>query len=264
MEKGAGLQYEEYGQGDAVLLIHGAFVSDALLPVAREPVLTERYRTIWYRRPGYGESDPASPPFSIADQAGSARALLEHLGVERAHVVGHSGGGVIATEFALQVPDLVRSLVVLEPAILPPPIAEAFPQMLAPAVEAYQSGNPGAGVDAFMSMIGSDSNWRSELAKTLPDGPERADRDAHVTFDIDLPEINEWVFDADRGSRLSPPVCYVLGIESGPLIEGAMDHFLSLVPKAEVVRLPGLDHSMCTEGPAQVAEAVATFIARQP
>ncbi len=46
--------------------------------------------------------------------------------------------------------------------------------------------------------------------------------------------------------------------------EAAMDHFLSLVPKAEEVRLPGLDHSMCTEGPALVAEAVAGFLARQP
>jgi pimeloyl-ACP methyl ester carboxylesterase len=264
MLKAKGLEYEEHGQGDPVLLIHGAFVSDALSPVAREPALTERYRTIWYRRRGYGGSDPVSPPFSIAEQAGDAQALLEHLGVERAHVVGHSGGGVIATELALKAPQLVRSLVVLEPAIFPPALGEAFPEMLAPAREAYLSGDAGGGVDSFMNVIGSDPDWRNQLAKTLPAGPEQADSDAHVTFDVDLPQFAGWFFDGDRGSRLSLPVCYVFGNESGLMIEALRDHFLSLVPKAEEVRLPGLDHSMCTEGPALVAEAVAEFLARQP
>ncbi len=264
MLKAEGLEYELHGDGEAVLLIHGAFISDALSLVAREPALTERYRTIWYRRRGYGGSDPVSPPFSIAQQAGDAQALLAHLGVERAHVVGHSGGGVYATELALQASQLVRSLVVLEPAIMPPPIAAAFPEMLAPARETYLSGDAGGGVDSFMNLIGGDPDWRNQLAKTLPAGPEQADKDAHVTFDVDLPQISEWVFDGDRASRLSLPVCYVFGNESGPMIEAARDHFLSLVPKAEEVRLPGLDHSMCTEGPALVAEAIADFLSRHP
>ncbi len=264
MLKAKGLEYEEHGQGEPVLLIHGAFISDALCLVAREAALAKRYRVIWYRRRGFGGSDPVSPPFSIAEQAGDAQALLAHLGVKRAHVVGHSGGGVIATQLALQAPQLVRSLVVLEPAILPPALAAAFPEMLAPAMEAYRSGNVGGAVDLFMNMVAPEPDWRTELAKTLPAGPEQADRDAHVTFDVDLPQIPEWVFGGDRASRLSLPVCYVFGIESGPMIEALRDHFLSLVPKAEEVRLPGLDHSMCTEGPALVAEAVAEFLARQP
>ena len=264
MHKAKGLEYEEHGQGEPVLLIHGAFISDALSLVAREAALTERNRVIWYRRRGYGGSDPVSPPFSIAEQAGDARTLLAHLGVEHAHVVGHSGGGVIATELALQAPQLVRSLVVLEPAIMPPPVVAMFPEMLTPAREAYLSGNPGGGVDAFMNMISSDPLWRDQLAKSLPSGPEQADKDAHVTFDVDLPQISEWVFDDERARRLSMPVCYVFGNESGPMIEAARDHFLSLVPKAEEVQLPGLDHSMCTEGPASVAGAVAEFLARHP
>ena len=263
MLKAKGLEYEEHGHGEAVLLIHGAFISDALSLIACEAALTERNRVIWYRRRGYGGSDPVSAPFSIAEQAGDAQALLEHLGVEWAHVVGHSGGGVIATELALQAPQLVRSLVVLEPAIMPPPIVAVFPEMLAPARKAYLSGDAGGGVDAFMNVIGGDPDWRNQLGKTLPAGPEQADKDAHVTFDVDLPEISEWVFDADRASRLSLPVCFVFGNESGPMGEAARDHFLSLVPQAESVELPGLDHSMCTEGPALVAEAVVKFLARQ-
>jgi pimeloyl-ACP methyl ester carboxylesterase len=262
MQKATGLEYEEHGQGDPVLLIHGAFVSDALSLVAREPVLCERHRVIWYRRRGYGGSDPVSAPYTISDQAGDARALLGHLGVERAHVVGHSGGGVIATELALQAPELVRSLAVLEPAILPPPLQAAFPEMLAPALDAYRAGDVGAGVDAFMDMVAPAPDWRGELAAVLPDGPERADRDAHVTFDVDLLEINDWRFDAERASQLSLPVAYFVGDASGPMIEGLRDHFLALVPKAERVDLAGVNHSMNTQDPGQVAGAVAEFIAR--
>jgi pimeloyl-ACP methyl ester carboxylesterase len=264
MLKAKGLEYEEHGRGDPVLLIHGAFISDALSLVAREAALSERNRLIWYRRRGYGGSDPVSAPYSIAEQARDAQALLAHLGVERAHVVGHSGGGVIATELALQAPRLVRSLVVLEPAILPPPIAAAFPQMLAPLVETFRSGNVGGAVDLFMNMAAPEPDWRSELAKTLPAGAEQADDDAAVTFDVDLPQVSEWVFDADRASRLLPPVLYVWGSESGPFIETLKDHFLSLVPKAESVKLPGVDHSMNTKAPGLVASAVAEFLARQP
>ncbi len=264
MLKARGLEYEEHGQGEPVLLIHGAFISDALSLIAREPVLTERNRVIWYRRRGYGGSEPVSPPFSIAEQAGDAQALLAHLGVKRAHVVGHSGGGVIATQLALQAPQLVRSLVVLEPPIMPPPLAAAVPEMLVPIMEAYRSGDVPGAVDLFMNMVAPEPDWRSELAKTLPAGPEQADRDAPVTFDEHLPQITEWVLDGDRASRLSPPVVYVWGSESGPMIEAGRDHFLALVPKALSVELSGVDHSMNTSDPGLVAGAVAEFLARQP
>lgn len=264
MLKAKGLEYEEHGQGEPVLLIHGAFISDALSLVAREAALAERNRVIWYRRRGYGGSDPGSAPFSIAEQAGDAQALLAHLGIEQAHVVGHSGGGVIATELALQAPKLVRSLAVLEPAIFPPALAEAFVEMLAPAMEAYRSGNVGGAVDLFMNIVAPEPDWRGELAKTLPAGPEQADNDAPVTFGVELVKFAEWVFDGDRASRLSPPVVYVWGSESGPLIEDLRDHFLSLVPKAESVELPGVNHSMNTKAPGLVAGAVAEFLARQP
>lgn len=263
MRKANGLEYEEHGKGDPVLLIHGAFISDALSLVAREPALADRYRVIWYRRRGYGGSRPVSGPFSVAEQAADARGLLAELGVERAHVVGHSGGGVIATELALQSPKLVRCLVELEPAIFPPALAEAFPRMLAPALEAYRAGNVSAGVDLFMNMVAPADDWRGDLAKALPKGPEDADRDAAVTFD-ELSGFTSWTFDSDRGRALACPVVYGWGTESGPMFEAARDHFLSLVPRAESVELPGVNHSMNTEDPALVAKVVAEYLARQP
>jgi pimeloyl-ACP methyl ester carboxylesterase len=264
MRKVVGLEYQEHGRGEPLLLIHGAFIADALSRVAREPSLTRSHRVIWYRRRGYGGSDPVSPPFSIAQQADDARDLLAGLGIERADVLGHSGGGVIATELALRAPGLVRSLVVLEPAIFPPALVEAFTGMLAPVLAAYGSGDVQGSVDAFMKLVGPERewDWRAELAAALPGAPEQADRDAPVTFDIDLPQIATWRFDADRARDLACPVLYVQGSESGPLYETLQDHFLSLVPKAEPIELRGVDHSMPMQNPGLVADLVARFLAR--
>ncbi len=69
MLEAEGLECEAIGHGEAVLLIHGALVADAFLPLMREAALADRYRLIRYRRRGYGGSDPVSGTFSLAQQA---------------------------------------------------------------------------------------------------------------------------------------------------------------------------------------------------
>lgn len=116
MKRARGLEYEVAGDGEAVIFIHDAIVADAFAPIMTEPALGG-YRLIRYRRRGYGGSDaPTSPP-SIEEHARDAQALLAHLGVTRAHVVGHSGGGPIAFQLTIDAPDMVRSLILLEPVL---------------------------------------------------------------------------------------------------------------------------------------------------
>ena len=93
---GAELEFEITGTGEPVVLIHGALIAEAYAPLCREPALNSRYQLVRYHRRGYAGSSPVRAPFSIGQQAADCRALLEYLGIERAHVVGHSGGGVIA------------------------------------------------------------------------------------------------------------------------------------------------------------------------
>ena len=84
----------------------------------RQPALTDRYRVLNYHRRGFAGSTAGSEPASIADHAADALALMRHVGFERAHVVGHSLGGAIALQLALDAPEAVRSLVLLEPALM--------------------------------------------------------------------------------------------------------------------------------------------------
>lgn len=264
MRKAEGLEYEASGDGVAVLLIHGALVADAMLPLTREAALSDRYRLIRYRRRGHAGSDPLPRGFGTEGHAQDARALAKHLGVDRAHVIGHSGGGAIAVELALQAPDFVHSLVVLEPAIIPAELAPTFSENAAPVLEAYRSGDAGRAVDLWMNMVSVGPDWRSTVARTVPGGAEQAEKDVSAFFDVDLPGFLEWSFDRERASRIRQPVLYVYGSESGPLIEAGKRHFLSLVPHAEEVVLRGVDHAMQMSEPKLVAEAAADFLSRHP
>ncbi|MBV9173537.1 MAG: alpha/beta fold hydrolase [Chloroflexi bacterium] len=70
-------------------------LAEAYAPPCAEPALTSHSRLVHYHRRGYAGSSRVAAPFSIAQQAADCLAVLRHLGIERAHVVGHSSGGAI-------------------------------------------------------------------------------------------------------------------------------------------------------------------------
>ena len=164
---GAELEFEVTGTGEPVLLIHGAWIAEAYAPLCAEPALNGRYRLVRYHRRGYAGSSPVRAPFSLAQQAADCRALLEHLGIERAHVVGHSSGGVIALRLALDAPEIVHSLVLLEPALLDVPSGALLAEAFGPALERYGAGDKEGAADNFLRWaIGPD--YRAWLDRLIP------------------------------------------------------------------------------------------------
>ncbi len=263
MLKAEGLEYEANGDGEAVLLIHGSHIADAFLPLTREAALADRYRLIRYHRRGFAGSDPHSGAFSIEQQAHDALALTKHLGVERAHVVGHSYGGAIAVQLALEAPSLVHSLVLLEPAIFPAEIASVANEMFAPGFEAYSSGDVAKAVDLFLTLV-AGPDWRTEVANTVPGGSEQAEKDAATYFEVESPALDKWTFDSAAASRISQPVLYAVGSETLPLIEVVKQHFQSLIPHTERALVPGVNHSMQMQDPKAVAATISDFLSRHP
>lgn len=104
---GARLYYETVGQGRAVLFIH-AGVGDLRMWDAQAEALADRYQVIRYDTRGYGRTEDSDVPFSNRQDA---RAVLDHLGVEKAVVVGCSRGGQIAIDLAVESPERVAGLV---------------------------------------------------------------------------------------------------------------------------------------------------------
>ena len=109
---GVDLHYELVGSGPPVLLIQGIGVTaEGWRPQVTG--LAGQFQLLTFDNRGIGRSQPCAGPISIEVMADDARALMDAAGWASAHVVGHSMGGVIAQQLALDCPARVRSLVLL-------------------------------------------------------------------------------------------------------------------------------------------------------
>src|SRR6202158_761338 len=107
---GARIHWDEEGSGAPLLLIMGLGWPSHAWHRSR-PILSEKYRTIALDNRGVGRSEVPPGPYSIAQMAADAAAVLNAARVNTAHIFGVSMGGMIAQEFALQYPKRVRSLI---------------------------------------------------------------------------------------------------------------------------------------------------------
>ena len=107
---GVELWFEQEGTGDDVLFISG-LADEGACWVDQVAGLKDRYRLTSFDNRGVGRSSTPDGPFQITDFAADTAALMDALGLERAHVVGSSMGGAIAQEHAISHPERVRSLV---------------------------------------------------------------------------------------------------------------------------------------------------------
>jgi pimeloyl-ACP methyl ester carboxylesterase len=256
---GIELAYEIVGSGEPMLLIHGAHIADALQPLVTEPAL-EGFQHIRYHRQGLGGSTRPveAGPTSVPVQAEDAGGLLDHLGVDRAHVVGHSFGGMIALELAVQHPTRVASLVLLEPAFLATPAGEAFVRAVAPLVDRYDAGDAEGAVHGFLALVG-DRSWREAIEQTVPGGIGQAVKDAATFFETELTGPS-WTFGPAQAAVISCPVLSVLGSRSSPLFVEGRRLLHGWFPACRDADIDGATHLLQMQAPGPVAAAIAAFL----
>ena len=102
--------------------IQTALTADELVPAARHLGAAGHYRSVAYHRRGYAGSSPASGEASTRRDTRDCLALMDVLGLDRAHVVGASYSAAVALQLAAEAPEKVGSLCVVEP---PPVLAGA-------------------------------------------------------------------------------------------------------------------------------------------
>jgi pimeloyl-ACP methyl ester carboxylesterase len=258
---GVELEHEVVGSGEPVLLI-SPVLADGFLPLLSEPALADRYQLIRYHKRGWVGSTHTPPPVSIADHAADATALLDHLGVPRAHIAGHSSGAAVAAQLALDHPDRVHTLILLELSLLSVPSGEAFFQQVGPAFEAYATGDHEGAVAIFMSAV-SGLDWAScrvALDELLPGAVELAIKDADTFFGIELPALTEWSFGPAEAAAISQPVLSVLGTQTQPLWVDVAGFLRSSVPHVEDCTIDGVGHLLHIERPEPVARAMTEFL----
>jgi pimeloyl-ACP methyl ester carboxylesterase len=191
--------------------------------------------------------------------------LLQHLNVEQAHVVGHSYGGAVALQLALDAPDLVRSLALLEPALMVGGSAQGYRESLALSTERYHGAGAAVAVDEFLQA--RTPGYRPLIDRLLPDAFAQAVADAGTAFEHELPELANWQFSEPEAQRIHQPALSVLGGDSDalwPRFGETHRWLLAWLPNVEGFVLPGTTHFLQLEDPPRMADALAAFWSRHP
>jgi pimeloyl-ACP methyl ester carboxylesterase len=257
------LEYRLAGAGDPVVVIHGGVFADGLEPLASSPVILRKHRVLTWHRVGYARSGPSPGHADIPSQAAQLGQLMNRLELPRAHVVGHSSGGLIALQLALDHPARVQSLVLLEPAL---PIAGVANPGIPLAIEAYRRGDREGAIDRFMrSVAGAD--WRENIERELPLALGQALADAPAFFEQELPAVRAWRFDENDARRVRAPALAVMGGRS-PAISASWParqaFLLAHLPNVEACVLEDATHMLAFHDPDVLARRLRRFFADHP
>jgi pimeloyl-ACP methyl ester carboxylesterase len=261
---GLELEYELRGSGETVVLIHWGVSASWAEPLLEEHTLADRYRLLSYHRAGFGGSTPIDGPLTMADHAEHCRLLMRELGVERAHVVGHSSSALIAVQLALDFPEAVQTLVLMDAARPVPPTetqAAFVREFVEPAVRRYRAGDKTGAVETFFTgVFGSD--YQDALEQGLPGAFEEGVAHADAFFTQELPAVQQWSFTQEEASRIVQPVLVVCGEHSASTFPERCDLLLAWLPNVEPFELEGATHLLHVQNPKGMAEALASFFSR--
>jgi pimeloyl-ACP methyl ester carboxylesterase len=265
---GTKLEYELRGisAGEPVVLIHWGVAAKWAGPLLEQQALAGRYQLLSYHRAGFAGSGRLAGPPTMAVHAAHCHQLMRELGITRAHIVGHSSSVPVALQLALDAPDAVHTLTLME-AARPAPPADAERQfgtdVALPALRRYRAGDKAGAVDTFFRGV-FGPGYQAALDHGLPGAFDQAVADADAFFSQEMPAIQQWPFTEDDAHRIHQPALAVLGTASPALFAERRKLLLHWLPNAEPLDLPGLTHLLHVQDPAAVAGGLTGFFARHP
>jgi pimeloyl-ACP methyl ester carboxylesterase len=172
-------------------------------------------------------------------------------------VVGHSFGGQIALQLALDAPDLVHSLALLEPSLAAAQDGRARLQALfAGVMQAYRTGDKQKAMVTFADAV-FRPGWQTVVERTVPGGVEQAVKDFD-TFMLEQAPIQEWQFGPSQAAAIKQPVLSVLGLQASPFTKAGRVLLHSWFPQTEDVDIDST-HLLQMQDPAAVANGLAGF-----
>lgn len=252
-----GTAFSVYGAGEALVLIHGVGMGQAIW----EPQIAEfarDYKVIVYDMLGHGGSAVPAPDVALSDYAEQLVALLDHLDIAAANVVGHSMGALVALEFALRHPARTLRVAALNAVFMRTPEQRAA---VLERAEALQHTGVAATVDStlarwFGEPVPAELEASANLVKRFltevnPQGYARTYR---------LFASSDAVH-ADGLPRLAMPALFMTGEfdpNSSPDMSRAM---AALAPQGRLDIVAGARHMMNVTAPDDINQRLRDFLA---
>lgn len=251
---GVALAYEERGSGDGIVLVHGTG-GNVWGPLP--DLLASEGRVINYDRRSFGDS--RQPPLrGLSRHTADAAGLIEALDLAPATVIGHSMGGVISLDLAIRRPDLVRTLIVVEPPLhfAKHPTPQMMRQLIGAQLTRRLRG-PQAGAERFMRWATTTTDGLNGYDAT-PD----ADRAKLVANSAAIMRelqggTGEHIKTRELG-RISCPAACLVGGSTLTEYRRAAERLAKALPSIEIVTVPGAGHVL----PASHSQAVVDVLRR--
>lgn len=255
------------GSGTPVVLVHGT-VTDYRWWTPQMDAFAERYRPIavslrhYYPERWNGKDGTLTMQQHVSDLAAFIRAL----DAGPVHLVGWSRGGQAAVQMASRHPQLVKSLILVDPAPVPsliPASAEASAAVekrrsfVGAAIEHLKRGETDAGLERFVDGTAEPGRW-----KGLPDAAKQAVRDNAWSISSLLDDAGE-TLRCDDVARIDAPVLLVSGERSPVEYRVMIDALQGCLKRSERAVIPNAAHTMSRANPAAFNATLLEFLARR-
>ena len=241
---GLHLYYEVYGEGPPLVLLHGGMLTVELNFATLIPTLAETHTVIGIEQQGHGRTANTDRAITYPNLASDVVALLDHLGIDRATVLGHSLGGAVALELAVSHPERVHAVVPMSASVrkdgLHPDLSDPSTYQTSPIMPTAQD---------FADF--------SEAYRRLSPHPEKFEEFLATLGAMDA-DVDGWTDEQLAG--ISCPVLIVQGDQDFTTVEHAA-FMLDLIAGSTLAVLPGTTHMQVTRRDTVLLPILAQFFA---
>lgn len=247
------IHWDSHGAGTPLLLIQGlGYGRWGWDPVV--PSLAERYRVLTFDNRGIGDSDKPDGPYTAQEMADDAVQVLDEAGIDRAHVLGASLGGMIAQELAVKAPGRVEKLVLCCTTAGGPdayPLPEATMKLfveapsLAPEVALRRFVENALGADPPAGLVDD------LFARRVANPPDPAGWQAQAAAGTTFPGVD---------APIAAPTLILQGTDDNVVDERNADVLAAKIPGSRIERFPGAGHLFFWEQPEAFVRIVSEFL----
>ena len=248
---GSKVYYEMYGAGDPIVLLHGAYMTINSNWRELIPVLSKTRKVIALELDGHGHTPLSQRPYSYQTLASDVAAVLKHLKIDSADILGFSYGGTVAYQFAIEHPAMTKKLIIISSTYKSEGWLDIMYTMLAGIKPDAFDNTPIK--SEYIKVAPDTSNWHKFIASMLKFSAEK--------FNLG----------DDKIKNIKAPVLLIMGDNDGTdkkvlaetysLLGGNVFGDVVGIPKSQLAILPAKGHGTLIMDTQAITAIVGSFLA---